>query len=118
LPILPPSNVRHQVFRDLSTPKHMWDRPRGWTRSDAAILANVTVACDAYEAADGAHALAVLTEWDEFRGLDWASVYARMAKPAFVFDGRNVLDHAKLREMGFIVYSLGRPLEPFLRKDY
>lgn len=90
----------------------------GWTKSDAAILSHVTVAKDAYSACDGAHALAVLTEWDEFKALDYSRVYERMAKPAFVFDGRNVLDHAKLRDIGFIVYSLGRPLEPFLRKEY
>jgi hypothetical protein len=40
-----------------------------------------------------------------------------MTKPAFIFDGRNILDHAKLREMGFVVYALGKPLDPFLRKD-
>jgi UDPglucose 6-dehydrogenase len=40
-----------------------------------------------------------------------------MTKPAFIFDGRNILDHAKLREMGFVVYALGKPLDPFLRKE-
>ena len=65
---------------------------------------------DAYAACAGAHAVAVMTEWDAFRGLDWARIAASMMKPAFVFDGRNLLDHAALRELGFSVYSIGSPL--------
>ena len=41
-----------------------------------------------------------------------------MVKPAFVFDGRNILDHDYLRSIGFIVYALGKPLDPFLQKNY
>lgn len=63
----------------------------------------------AYQAADGAHALLVMTEWDEFKTLDFHRIYASMAKPAFVFDGRNILDHTALREIGFEVYSIGKP---------
>jgi UDP-glucose/GDP-mannose dehydrogenase family, UDP binding domain len=51
----------------------------------------------------GAHAIAVLTEWDEFKTLDYAKIYKSMAKPAFVFDGRNIIDSAALREIGFEV---------------
>ena len=66
----------------------------------------------------GAHALAVLTEWDEFAMLDFERIYKGMMKPAFVFDGRNILDHDRLRSLGFIVYGLGKPLDPFLQKHY
>ena len=59
----------------------------------------------------------MLTEWDEFTALDFEKIYASMMKPAFVFDGRNILDHAKLRSIGYIVYALGKPLEPFLRRS-
>ena len=59
----------------------------------------------------------MLTEWDEFAGYDYERIFASMRKPAFVFDGRNVLDHDRLRGIGFIVYALGKPLEPFLQKD-
>lgn len=45
-------------------------------------------------------------------------IYDSMVKPAFIFDGRNILDHAKLREIGFIVYALGKPLDPFLQRQY
>lgn len=69
------------------------------------------------QACEGAHGIALLTEWDEFKALDFEKVYASMMKPAFVFDGRNLLDHAKLREIGYIVYALGKPLEPFLQRS-
>ncbi len=64
---------------------------------------------DAYAAAEGAHALAVLTEWDEFRDLDFAAIHARMQKPAFAFDGRNILPHARMRALGFEVHAIGKP---------
>jgi len=70
---------------------------------------SVTTATDAYSAADGAHAIAVLTEWDEFKELDYEKIYSTMSKPAFIFDGRNILDHAKLREIGFEVHAIGKP---------
>ena len=63
----------------------------------------------ALAACTGAHAIIVLTEWDEFTRLDFGALYATMQKPAFVFDGRNLLDHARLREIGFIVHGIGVP---------
>lgn len=71
---------------------------------------NVEFASSAAQAAKGAHALLVLTEWDEFRHLDFEAIYQSMTKPAWIFDGRSLLDHAKLRKMGFQVYSIGKPL--------
>jgi UDPglucose 6-dehydrogenase len=65
---------------------------------------------DAYESANGAHAIAVVTEWKEFKTLDYDRIYASMAKPAFIFDGRNILDHAALRKIGFKVFAIGKPL--------
>ena len=138
------------------------------------------------EAARDAHAICVLTEWDEFKAYDYQAIYDSMVKPAFIFDGRNILDHAKLRwvavagrlsggawvvaaglphahlglftasalqcqqlvrsccrrpgtarfppllpltppaparppscrEIGYIVYAIGKPLDPFLQKHY
>ena len=64
---------------------------------------------DAYTAASGAHAVAVLTEWEQYRLLDFERIHAAMAKPAFIFDGRNILDHETLFRMGFNVYSIGKP---------
>lgn len=70
----------------------------------------VEFATSAAQAAAGAHALLVLTEWDEFRTLDFEAIYQSMVKPAWIFDGRSLLDHAKLRKIGFKVYSIGKPL--------
>ncbi|MBT3258895.1 MAG: nucleotide sugar dehydrogenase [Deltaproteobacteria bacterium] len=67
-----------------------------------------------YKAAEGAHAIAVLTEWDEYRNLDYERLLSSMVHPSFIFDGRNILDHQRLFEMGFNVYSIGRaPLKHF-----
>jgi UDPglucose 6-dehydrogenase len=66
------------------------------------------IATSAYQAADGAHALAVATEWDEFKTLDFARIYGAMSKPAFIFDGRNILDLQKLRDLGFRATGIGK----------
>ena len=63
---------------------------------------------DAYAAAAGADAIALLTDWRCFPEMDWQRVYDSMRKPAFLFDGRNCLDHAKLFDMGFHVYAIGK----------
>jgi UDPglucose 6-dehydrogenase len=68
----------------------------------------LVVAPDAYAAAKGAHALAIVTEWDEFKALDYARIYAGMEKPASVFDGRNIVDLAALAAIGFRTYGIGR----------
>lgn len=60
------------------------------------------------EALDQAHALAVLTEWDEFKTYDWENIYVKMYKPAFVFDGRNILDVEKLTDIGFKIKGIGK----------
>lgn len=77
------------------------------TRSVESNRNGVSVYQDPYEACDGAHAIAVLTEWDEFKNYDWQKIYANMLKPAKIFDGRNVLDHKALREIGFQVNGIG-----------
>jgi UDPglucose 6-dehydrogenase len=60
-----------------------------------------------YDACANAHAIAVLTEWDEFKTYDWEKIYESMLKPAFVFDGRNLLDGEKLKSIGFVYQSIG-----------
>ncbi len=69
----------------------------------------VVIAADPYEAAKGAHAVAILTEWDEFKKLDYARIFAGMAKPAFLFDGRNIVDLKALRAIGFTARGIGKP---------
>jgi UDPglucose 6-dehydrogenase len=60
-----------------------------------------------YETCKNAHAIAILTEWDEFRTYDWQKIYHNMQKPAFVFDGRNILDGVALRKIGFVYQAIG-----------
>ncbi len=67
------------------------------------------VAESAEEAADCAHALAVLTEWDQFKTLDFAKIFDGMHKPAFVFDGRNILPRDAMQKIGFEVFAIGKP---------
>lgn len=69
---------------------------------------NLIVVKTALEACEGAHAVAVLTEWDEFKDLDFQKIYSGMLKPAFVFDGRSILPHAKLKKIGFRVFAIGK----------
>ena len=78
------------------------------TRTPETNRNGVTVVNDPYEACRDAHAIAVLTEWDEFKGYDWQKVYDNMKKPAFVFDGRNVLDAEQLMKIGFIFNGVGK----------
>ena len=86
LAVYDPKVTESQVMKDLATPKFEWDHPAGHFKETAASEA-VTVYKDAYQACKGAHALCVLTEWDEFKGLDFERIYSGMMKPAFCFDG-------------------------------
>ena len=75
----------------------------------AGIKGNVKYIEDPYRAAAGCHALAILTDWDLYRKLDFKKIYNSMVKPAFLFDGRNIIDHKKCFAIGFNVYPIGKP---------
>jgi len=68
----------------------------------------ILICRDPYEAVNQAHAIAVLTEWDMFKDLDYQKIYDHMPKPAFLFDGRNLLDIPALREIGFDAVGIGK----------
>ncbi|MBU4344128.1 MAG: nucleotide sugar dehydrogenase [Proteobacteria bacterium] len=70
---------------------------------------NVSYINDPYEAAAKSHAIAIMTEWDLYRDLDYEKIYKSMVKPAFIFDGRNIVDHKRLFEIGFNIYPIGKP---------
>ncbi len=79
-------------------------------RTDLADIAGqIVFEEDPYVATAGAHAVAILTEWDLYSELDYQRIYDSMMKPAFIFDGRNRLDHQALHEIGFNVFSIGGP---------
>jgi UDPglucose 6-dehydrogenase len=63
---------------------------------------------DPYKAVEGAHALAIITEWDEFKTYDWKKIYASMSKPAYIFDGRNLLNKQELETIGFSYKGIGQ----------
>ena len=77
------------------------------TRSESENQKGVQVMTNAYDACKNAHAIAVLTEWDEFKTQDWQKIYDNMLKPAFVFDGRNILNKEELEKIGFIYQGIG-----------
>eukprot|EP00092_Neocalanus_flemingeri_P032518 GFUD01035367.1.p1 GENE.GFUD01035367.1~~GFUD01035367.1.p1 ORF type:complete len:479 (+),score=140.93 GFUD01035367.1:125-1561(+) len=72
------------------------------------IPSSVVSCSDPYTAAQGAHAVVVCTEWDEFLGLDYKKIYKSMSKPAFLFDGRKILNHEDLINIGFHVETIGK----------
>ena len=75
---------------------------------DLTDLKNITYEDDPYKAAVGADAIAVLTDWKEYKDLDYKKIFKEMRKPAFIFDGRNFLDHNHLFNIGYEVYSIGK----------
>ncbi len=77
------------------------------TRTSEENANGVLVHSTSYDACKDAHAIAILTEWDEFKDYDWQKIYDNMLKPAFVFDGRNILDAEKMHAIGFQYFKIG-----------
>jgi UDPglucose 6-dehydrogenase len=77
------------------------------TRSKEANAKQLQSFASPYDACQGAHAIAVLTEWDEFKTYDWQKIYDGMQKPAFVFDGRNLLNRTEMEAIGFVYQGIG-----------
>jgi UDPglucose 6-dehydrogenase len=78
------------------------------TRSLEENKNGLTIASNPYEACKNAHAIAILTEWDEFKTYDWQKIYDNMLKPAFIFDGRNILNVNDMENIGFIYQGIGQ----------
>jgi len=81
---------------------------------NAAILMSETTGKVSYEdnpykAVKDCHAIAILTDWSLYKELDYKKIFQAMAKPAFIFDGRNIIDHEKCYKIGFNVYPVGKP---------
>lgn len=100
LAIYDPKVEKEQILFDLKDPKLPYD--------PSIVDSLVQIHSDPYEAAIGAHAIVICTEWDEFITYDYKRIYDGMLKPAFLFDGRMILDHKFLVEMGYNVTSIGR----------
>ncbi|MCZ4696356.1 UDP-glucose 6-dehydrogenase [Ancylomarina euxinus] len=107
--IYDPKVRAEQVFADLEyLQTHRKDAIHGVSLTTDEIKNLVKVHVNPYTAMRSAHAIAILTEWDEFKIYDWQKVYGQMLKPAFVFDGRNVVSKTELEEIGFHVYNIGK----------
>lgn len=78
------------------------------TRSEEENSNLVQATENPYEALKDAHAVAIMTEWDEFKTYDWEKIYTEMKKPAFIFDGRNILDKVEMEKIGFEYSSIGQ----------
>ena len=93
-----PKVPAHKIYADLDYLE---------TRSKIENEELLSVTNNSYEACEGTHAIAIMTEWDEFKSYDWQKIYNSMSKPAFIFDGRSLLDKEALEKIGFAVYSIG-----------
>lgn len=91
-----------QIFSELTHPSI--------SESPERVRELVTVCSDAYRTAEDTHAVLICTEWDEFIHYDYQRIYDTMLKPAYLFDGRLILDHAKLMDIGFHVETIGKRL--------
>ena len=94
LAIYDPKVAREQMYSDLELNHGSMDK--------------IEIDDDPYITCAGAHAIAILTEWDAFKTLDYQRIYDSMQKPAFCFDGRNIVDTEKLTSIGFKVWSVGK----------
>lgn len=117
LAIYDPKVTEEQMFKDLSLSKFEWDIPMSPAHSCDQLRKEVTMDFDPYNTAKGAHAICIMTEWDEFKEFDYKRIYDDMHKPAFLFDGRNLLNTAEMRKIGFIVFSIGKALDPFVKRS-
>ena len=101
--IYDPKVSNEQIDRDLSPSE-------GMTNGHAYKKRYEVTKCP-FEAALKSHAIVVCTEWDEFKTYDYLRIYEGMEKPAFIFDGRKMMDHEQLEEIGFKVHSIGKNLD-------
>uniref|UniRef100_A0A8C8IP21 UDP-glucose 6-dehydrogenase n=1 Tax=Oncorhynchus tshawytscha TaxID=74940 RepID=A0A8C8IP21_ONCTS len=104
LHIYDPKVKAEQIMQDLT-------KPTPSERHDTATVSRlVTIVTDPYKACENAHAIVICTEWDMFTELDYERIHKAMLKPAFIFDGRRILDslHDQLQHIGFQVETIGK----------
>lgn len=102
LNIYDPKVEHHQIIFDL-TQADMTDSPEH-------VKDVVNIYDNPYDAVAGTHAVVICTEWDEFVKLDFSRIYQAMMKPAFIFDGRKILNHEQLHQIGFHVQTIGKKI--------
>ena len=103
LTIYDPKVEKSQIIKDLTTPQ-VTDFPD-------EVKKSIEIFNNAEDAVKGTHAIVVCTEWDEFVELDYERLFDLMVKPAYIFDGRKILDHERLQQIGFHVITIGKKLK-------
>jgi len=110
--IYDPKVKEEQIWHELVTPDAPLNNCRNCSKMAMLIIvqSRVTIAKSSYDAAAGAAAVVIATEWDEFRcdQMDYRRIYEGMHKPAYLFDGRLIIDEKLLREIGFKVEVIGK----------
>ena len=105
LVVYDPKVTQERMHMDLQT---LWEF-RGESQAEIQDkCSNLKIAPSAQAACNNAHALAVITEWDRFKAQDFNEIYQQMEKPAFVFDGRKILNYNELQSIGFTAYEIGK----------
>lgn len=100
--IYDPKVEHSQIIEDLTHPSV--------TEEPERVKSAISIYKDPYTATQGTHAIILCTEWDEFKKLDYKKIYEGMVKPAYIFDGRKILDHDALVKLGFQVQTIGKRL--------
>ncbi|XP_054275125.1 UDP-glucose 6-dehydrogenase [Macrosteles quadrilineatus] len=107
LHIYDPKVEHNQIIEDLTQ-----------SEDPERLKKQITIHKDAYSATKGTHAIVLCTEWDEFMVLDYHRIYNSMMKPAYVFDGRKILDHEALMKIGFQVHTIGKRISRGLKRSW
>ncbi|KAG5678832.1 hypothetical protein PVAND_008466 [Polypedilum vanderplanki] len=102
LNIYDPKVEKSQIINDLTSPR-VTDFPDETRKS-------IEIFSDPYAAVENTHAIVICTEWDEFVELDYNRILQSMMKPAYIFDGRKILNHEELQDLGFHVITIGKKL--------
>jgi UDPglucose 6-dehydrogenase len=102
--IYDPKVTKAQIIRDM---EYLLNQNE-ITNYQSSIINRITVHSSPYEACNHSHAIAILTEWDEFKTYNWPQIYNNMKKPAFLFDGRAILNQNEIQNIGFKLYTIGR----------
>lgn len=93
-----PKVSKDQILRDL----------KNSGLSEIQIKSYLKIYSSSDEAILNSHSIVILTEWDEFKNLEWSKIYSKMSKPSFIFDGRKILNKKNLEKIGFQVFEIGK----------
>ncbi|KAJ4974857.1 hypothetical protein NE237_008031 [Protea cynaroides] len=116
LAIYDPQVTEDQIKQDLATSKFDWDHPQHLVSASVTEKTNLMLHLIRIQSVYiPTHGVCILTEWNEFKSLDYQKIYDAMEKPVFFFDGRNVVNVQAMRKIGFIVYSVGKPLDDWIK---